>query len=286
MRDHSTINNLNQQSQSTISIDNLNQQSQSTIDNQEIRSLQSSIINGFRSSSLPGNRPEGEQPPVVRRAAGPKSSGGDGGSRRAAGPCSDGADRTRAWGRGRMAAGSRTARARVWRRPFRPGWSRAARRRRDRGGNSDRSRWPAGSSNVPGLGAPSGQAIPAHLATDRTRGRRPHQRGQGMESRSERSRVHDPRGGAHRRCVLLFWEGTRRRWNAGWRQREGRVPPLWGDRFAGRGLAADAPWVPGSSDPFSQLPDPVASVAGKNTRAGTASRAVSVSLAAVPRPVW
>ena len=167
------------------------------------------MFNEVNHRSLPGDRAQGEEPPVVRRAAGAQHARGDGRPRRARGArarwdgsrsCSATAadwsavrDRlSRVFGVGELRAG-------------RPG---AARRRRiaaailrDLGGTTP--------SIVPRVGAPGRQALSADLAA-----RSSARSAAGSRKRAAgtvdlgASRADDPRRGADRRGVLLLRQGS------------------------------------------------------------------------------
>ena len=100
---------------------------------------------------------------------------------------------------------------------------------------------------VPRVGAARRQALSADVAADRARGRRPHQGSARLARRSRRSGADDPRRGADERGVLLLRQGARRRRPAGRRERQVGVPAVGRDRFAGRGVAHDAPRLPRAS---------------------------------------
>jgi hypothetical protein len=63
------------------------------------------------------------------------------------------------------------------------------------------------------------------------------------------------------------------------------MPAVGRDRLTRGGLAHDAPGLPGPVRALSQLPDPLARLAGKGARTRTPPDAVPVSLAPLPDPV-
>ena len=84
-------------------------------------------------------------------------------------------------------------------------------------------------------------------------------------------RVDLDRCGAHRarrhaagRGVLLFRQGPGRRRPADGHRRPGRVSAVGRHRLAGRGVSIDAPRLLGAADSLSQLPDPLARLAGES----------------------
>ena len=226
-----------------------------------------------------GNRAQGQQPPVVRRAAGAQPARGDGGPRRARGARA-------AWAGSKScsaterdwAGGARPPRAGVRRRPTsRRRGARRSTSTRSRRADPARSRRARGSATFRVSARRADKRFPADLAADRARGRRPDQGGARLARRSRRAGVHDPRRGAHARGVLLLRQGARRRRHAGRRQRARGVPAVGRHRLAGRGVAADAARLPRAVRALPQLPDPVARVAGEGARAGAAAGASSSS---------
>ena len=69
-------------------------------------------------------------------------------------------------------------------------------------------------------------------------------------------------------AFYFFGKDRGRRRAAGRGQRPGRLPAVGRHRFAGRGVADDAPRLPRAVRALPQLPDPVARVAGEGARAG------------------
>ena len=169
-------------------------------------------------------------------------------------------------------------------RELRPRGAGAARRRRASPRDPRRSgdRQPADVSRVR---APRRQAIPAHLAADRARGRRADQGSQRLARRSRRARADHSRRGADR--PKRSTSSARIAAPAVCRsaQRTRRVPAVGRHRLAGCRLAHDAARLPRAVRALSQLSDSVARVAGKGARARAAADAVPVRVAAVPGPV-
>ena len=77
-------------------------------------------------------------------------------------------------------------------------------------------------------------------------------------------------------AFYFFGKRSRRRRAARRVQRTRRVPAVGRHRLAGRGLANDAPRLPRAVRALSQLPDPVARVAGESPRARATADAFPV----------
>ena len=150
---------------------------------------------------------------------------------------------------------------------LRAGRSGAARRRRDRPGDPRRP-WDRAAGDVPRLRAPRRQAVPADLAADRARGRRPDQGGAGLARRPRRS----PELTIHVETLTndaFYFFGKERGAGGLPVGTSGRVAcllsggidsPVAAWRMMRRGCRV-------LLRPLSQLPDPVARVAGEGARA-------------------
>ena len=150
------------------------------------------------------------------------------------------------------------------------------------------TRWPRPSSPtsatvqagvVPRVGDARGQAAAVHLPAGRARSRRAHQGSRRLACRSRRSRAdHSHRDDAGRR-VLFLRQGAGRRRAADRDRRARRMPAVGRHRFAGGRVPDDAARLLGAAHSFSQLPDPVARVAGKSPRDRRAADDASAAVA-------
>ena len=87
-----------------------------------------------------------------------------------------------------------------------------------------------------------------------------------LEGRSLAPRADDSHRDAAGRLVLFLRQGAGRRRHAERHGRTRRLPAVGRHRLAGRRVPDDAARLHGAADSFSQLPDPVARVAGKGAR--------------------
>ena len=152
-----------------------------------------------------------------------------------------------------------------------------ARLRRAGGGDPRRPRRSPAPTSFRVQRAPGGQAVSVHVAADRARGRRPDQGGE----RAGASISTQPALTIHIEMlpdarVLLLRQGAGRRRPADRHRRPGRVPAVGRHRLAGGGVSDDAARLLGAAHSLSQLPDPVARVAGEGARdRGAADAATS-----------
>ena len=207
-------------------------------------------------------------------------------SRHRRGPRADGPSRSRARPVSDMGDGARNGCSDVFgiANFARAGRARAGRRCHRRC-DPRRSRRPCSRPTFRVSRAPRRQAISAHLAADRTRGRRTIK-----EARGWRVDLDAPELTIHVETLTneAFYFFGKDRGAGGLPtgcQRTSRLPAVRRHRLARRRVANDAARLPRAVRALSQLSDSVARVTGEGARARAAADAFPVRLAVVPGPV-